>query len=104
MKTVGSFEAKTHLPELLRRVEQGESIIITKHGRPVARLVPATPAKPKPDVKQAVEAICERIERYNLSTSEPVAVAIPHPARQLMVCLALMRLGIAVAPISQGAY
>jgi prevent-host-death family protein len=38
--TVGAFEAKTHLAALLGRVEAGESITITKHGRPVARLVP----------------------------------------------------------------
>ena len=38
--TVGAFAAKTHLAELLGRVEAGESITITKHGRPVARLVP----------------------------------------------------------------
>jgi 2,3-dihydroxybenzoate-AMP ligase len=55
------------------------------------------------DLKQAVDAIGERIERYDLAKSDPVAVAIPHPARQLMVCLALMRCGISVAPISQGA-
>ncbi|MCF8527641.1 MAG: type II toxin-antitoxin system Phd/YefM family antitoxin [Candidatus Nanopelagicales bacterium] len=39
--TVGAFEAKTHLSSLLDRVEMGEEITITKHGRPVARLVPA---------------------------------------------------------------
>jgi prevent-host-death family protein len=38
--TVGAFAAKTHLAELLGRVEAGESITITRHGRPVARLVP----------------------------------------------------------------
>jgi prevent-host-death family protein len=38
--TVGAFEAKTHLSELLVRVESGEHVTITKHGRPVARLVP----------------------------------------------------------------
>jgi len=38
--TVGAFEAKTHLSELLARVETGEQVTITKHGRPVARLVP----------------------------------------------------------------
>lgn len=38
---VGAYEAKTHLPALLDRVEQGEEVTITKHGRPVARLVPA---------------------------------------------------------------
>jgi prevent-host-death family protein len=37
---VGAFEAKTHLSELLARVEAGESIAIAKHGRPIARLVP----------------------------------------------------------------
>lgn len=37
---IGSFEAKTRLAELLERVEQGESLTITRRGRPVARLVP----------------------------------------------------------------
>jgi prevent-host-death family protein len=40
--TVGAYEAKTHLPELLRRVEKGERITITKHGHPVAELIPAS--------------------------------------------------------------
>ena len=40
MKTVGSFEAKTHLPALLVRVANGERITITKRGQPVAMLVP----------------------------------------------------------------
>lgn len=43
MHTVGSYEAKTHLPELLRRVEAGERIRITRNGRPVADLVPSDP-------------------------------------------------------------
>jgi prevent-host-death family protein len=51
---VGSYEAKTHLPQLLDRVEQGETIVITRHGKPVARLVPATAAKVRPDVREAV--------------------------------------------------
>jgi prevent-host-death family protein len=38
--TVGAYEAKTHLSELLEKVEAGEEITITKHGTPVARLVP----------------------------------------------------------------
>jgi len=37
---VGAYEAKTHFPELLEKVEAGEEITITKHGLPVARLVP----------------------------------------------------------------
>jgi prevent-host-death family protein len=40
MKTIGTFEAKTHLSSLLEQVERGEEITITKHGRAVARLVP----------------------------------------------------------------
>jgi prevent-host-death family protein len=54
MRSVGSFEAKAHLPQLLERVAKGEEFMITKHGRPVARLVPAVPAKPKPDVRQVI--------------------------------------------------
>jgi len=38
--SVGVFEAKTHLSALLDRVEQGDEVTITRHGRPVARLVP----------------------------------------------------------------
>ena len=41
MKSVGSYEAKTHFPRLLGLVEQGETITITKRGRPVAVLSPA---------------------------------------------------------------
>jgi prevent-host-death family protein len=40
MAEVGAYEAKTHLPKLLERVENGERIVITRHGRPVAELVP----------------------------------------------------------------
>jgi prevent-host-death family protein len=41
MITVGAFEAKTHLSSLLDRVAGGEEVVITKHGKPVARLVGA---------------------------------------------------------------
>lgn len=44
MTTVGAFEAKTHLSALLDRVARGEEIVITKHGKAVARLVPETVA------------------------------------------------------------
>lgn len=42
MHTVGTFEAKTHLSELLDRVARGDQVTITRHGRPIARLVPIT--------------------------------------------------------------
>lgn len=41
MITVGTFEAKTHLSSLLDRVMAGEEVVITKHGKPIARLVAA---------------------------------------------------------------
>lgn len=40
MENIGAYEAKTHLPKLLERVSRGESLTITRRGRPVARLVP----------------------------------------------------------------
>jgi prevent-host-death family protein len=45
MDTVGSFEAKTHLPALLDRVAKGEKITITKRGVPFAMLVPLDSSK-----------------------------------------------------------
>ena len=38
--TVGAYEAKTHLSELLEKVEAGQEVTITKHGTPIAKLVP----------------------------------------------------------------
>jgi prevent-host-death family protein len=47
--TIGAYEAKTHLPRLLAEVEAGNSVTITKHGRPVARLVPVSPRPASPE-------------------------------------------------------
>jgi prevent-host-death family protein len=44
METIGTFEAKTHLTRLLDRVAAGEQITITRHGTPIARLVPVKSA------------------------------------------------------------
>jgi prevent-host-death family protein len=59
MKSVGSYEAKTHLPRLLSQVEKGETITITRHGRPIAVLSPAAPVA-VPDVRSTIE----RIKRF----------------------------------------
>jgi len=40
MIAIGVYDAKTQLPKLLERVSRGERFLITKHGRPVAQLVP----------------------------------------------------------------
>ncbi|HKR84640.1 MAG TPA: type II toxin-antitoxin system prevent-host-death family antitoxin [Terriglobales bacterium] len=57
--TVGAYEAKTHLSELLDRVEAGEEITITKHGAPVAKLVPA---KRESSIEERTAAI-QRIQK-----------------------------------------
>ena len=46
MESIGLFEAKTHLSELVARAERGEEVIITRHQRPVAKLVPIAAAAP----------------------------------------------------------
>jgi prevent-host-death family protein len=53
--TIGIFEAKTKLSEILRKVEQGERFTITVRGRAVADLVPVAPdhASPSPDAREA---------------------------------------------------
>lgn len=56
MTSVGSYQAKTHLPELLERVERGEKIVITRRGIPVA-LLTQPPEKATRDVRTIVEAM-----------------------------------------------
>ena len=61
MKTVGAYEAKTHLPSLLERVAEGEKITITKHGVPVAILQSANSS-----IKEPVHETIEQIRRFRL--------------------------------------
>jgi prevent-host-death family protein len=58
MESVGAYEAKTHLPQLLDRVARGEEIQITRNGRPIARLVPE-PAEEIPDIRSVIAEIRE---------------------------------------------
>jgi prevent-host-death family protein len=53
MREVQASQAKTHLLQLLDDVERGETVVITRHGRPVARLAPET----NPDQNKVAEAI-----------------------------------------------
>jgi len=56
MSEIGAFEAKTHLPRLLERVRNGERFVITKHGQPVAELIPYR--KRDPDkIRAAIESL-----------------------------------------------
>ncbi len=54
MREVGIYEAKVKLSELLERVEAGQEITITNHGRPVARLV-AVPTRTRKQLRDLIE-------------------------------------------------
>jgi prevent-host-death family protein len=58
MIEVGAFEAKTHLSRLLNEVARGETIVITRHGRPVARLAPIEGSS-RDDRRQAIAQLKE---------------------------------------------
>ena len=58
MEQIGAYEAKTHLPRLLDRVARGESLTITRHGKPVARLVPVIGDRDR--ARKAAARIVER--------------------------------------------
>ena len=70
MSKVGSYEAKTHLPKLLERVAKGERITITKHGRPVAMLIPV-----EPEARQDIEEVIREIREFGKA----------HPLRGLSI-------------------
>jgi prevent-host-death family protein len=55
--TIGAYDAKTHFSELLERVEAGAEITITRHGTPVARLVPVRQKGTVDERSAAIERI-----------------------------------------------
>ena len=75
MESVGAFEAKTHLSDLLDRVRQGERITITRHGVPAAMLVPVGEAGPKlthQEVVEGMRALRKRIKPDAMRVREMV--------------------------------
>jgi prevent-host-death family protein len=60
MRTVGAFEAKNTFGTLLDWVEQGEEVLVTRHGRPVARLVPNLPSAGRAEARAAADRIRAR--------------------------------------------
>ncbi len=68
MKSVGSYEAKTHLPRLLDEVQRGETIMITKHGKPVAVLSP-----PEAEPDRDVRAIIAEFRAYSRKQARSLA-------------------------------
>jgi antitoxin (DNA-binding transcriptional repressor) of toxin-antitoxin stability system len=69
MTSVGSYQAKTHLPGLLERVEHGEKILITRRGVPVA-LLTQPPEKVTRDVRQVVEEMLAYRDRQKRTTGK----------------------------------
>lgn len=66
MPEIGAFEAKTHLPRLLQRVQAGERFVITKHQRPVAELIPFRPHDAG-KVREAIASLQAFQETHSLS-------------------------------------
>jgi prevent-host-death family protein len=56
MRTIQASEAKTHLPQLLDEVERGETLVITRHGRAIARIVPESNRRQE-EIDRAVSEI-----------------------------------------------
>lgn len=56
MREIQASVAKTHLPSLLDEVERGETLIITRHGKPIARIVPESQGR-QAEIDRAIEEI-----------------------------------------------
>jgi prevent-host-death family protein len=59
MREIGAFEAKNRLGQLLDLVEQGEEVVITRHGKAVARLVPPKTGFSRAEAREAAQCIRE---------------------------------------------
>ncbi len=66
MREVGAFEAKNKLGQLLNLVEHGEEVMITRHGKQIARLVPARPHVDRDQARAALRRIRARAEQSRL--------------------------------------
>jgi prevent-host-death family protein len=75
MTTVGAFEAKTKLSELLDRVERGEEIVITRRGKPAARLVPPAADRAPQPKKATSEELRAIAEIFRSMVKEPFSSA-----------------------------
>ena len=79
METIGLFEAKTRLSELVARAEAGGEVVITRHNRPVAKIVPIAEAQPPFDpvrrraALDRIEALREELRaRYGSLTTDEI--------------------------------
>jgi prevent-host-death family protein len=74
MREIAASDAKAHLAQLLSDVEGGETIVITRHGRPVARLVPETNRR-QAEIDRAVAGIRALRQRTGKITVEDLLSA-----------------------------
>jgi prevent-host-death family protein len=65
MRQVGAFEAKNKLSELLDLAERGEEVVITRHGKEVARLVPPKGVVNRDEARAAIRRLRERAKKEN---------------------------------------
>jgi len=71
MTEIGVMEAKTHFSDLLKRVESGESFVITKHGKPVAMLSSAEEDK-KAKTKARYSKWLELLQNHPIGTVDEI--------------------------------
>ena len=74
MREIQASEAKTHLPQLLDDVERGETLIITRHGRAIARIVPEVNRRQE-EIDSAIEGIMALRKRNGKITFEELRSA-----------------------------
>jgi prevent-host-death family protein len=75
MKEVGAFEAKNKLSALLDLVEQGEEVVITRHGKEVARLVPPRTVINRDEARAAMARLRARAKALKLGITLEEALA-----------------------------
>lgn len=74
MREIQASDAKTHLPQVLDDVERGETVIITRHGRPSARIVPET-ARRRQEISAAFAGLDALRRRIGRMTREEIFAA-----------------------------
>jgi prevent-host-death family protein len=68
---IGAFEAKNKLSNLLERAERGEEIVITRRGKPVAKLVPMSETTDQKRSREAMERIRALAKEFKLGRFDP---------------------------------
>lgn len=74
MREIQASDAKTHLPQLLDDVERGETIVITRHGRAIARLIPEAERR-QAEIDEAIRGIKEIQKRTGKITIQELLSA-----------------------------